>query len=70
MTTTTLPYSTFTSNNIVYVVPVSTPVTATASAGLQIVSASVGSGRRIGKGEGWMMMGVVVGGLVLGLVVV
>jgi hypothetical protein len=75
VTTTTLPYSTYTSNNIVYVVPVSTPVTTTASAGLEIVSASSGAGAVGWKGMGWGGMGelmrlvVVVGGLVLGAVV-
>lgn len=40
ITTTTPAYSTFTSNGIVYVVPLSTPITATASAGVEIVNAS------------------------------
>jgi hypothetical protein len=79
VTTTTLPYSTYTSNNIVYVVPVSTPVTTTASAGLDIVSASSGAGAvgikvkgMMVSGEGWsewvMSLVVVLGGLVLGAV--
>ena len=62
ITTTTPAYSTFTSNGIVYVVPLSTPVTATASAGLQIVSSSDAS--KSTEIEGWVgvLSAVVLGG--------
>lgn len=52
ITTTTPAYSTFTSNGIVYVVPYSTQVTATVSAGQEIVSASDAS--KSTEIEGWL----------------
>jgi hypothetical protein len=65
ITTTTPAYSTFTSNGIVYVVPLSTPVTATASAGLEIVSGSDAS--KSTELEGWVgvMSAVLLGGFAI-----
>jgi hypothetical protein len=69
ITTTTPAYSTFTSNGIVYVVPLSTPITATASAGVEILNASDAS--KSTEIEGWIgiLSGVVLGGFAVVAVV-
>lgn len=69
ITTTTPAYSTWTSNGIVYVVPVSTPVTATESAGVEIVNASDAS--KSTEIEGWIgiLSAVVLGGFAVVAVV-
>ena len=69
VTTTTPAYSTFTSSGIVYVVPISTSVTATASVGVQIVNASDAS--KSIEIEGWVgiLSAFVLGGFAIVAVV-